>query len=259
MRPFADDLIFVAFGYGSMVVASPGRFFTLSTSTMAKILLVEDDKDLAENVEDWLKHETYVVEVAHTAELAAELLATFYYDLLILDWNLPGLSGIDLIKTYRANGGLTSVLMITGKETIKDKEVGLDAGADDYLTKPFHLRELSARVRALLRRPRNTHTAVLTGGDIALDTATRQVSRAGQPIDLMPKEYALLEFFLRHPNQVFAQEAIIDHLWHSEKGVGVETVRTNIMRLRKKIDGDSEDSLIKNLRGHGYKLELPEK
>jgi DNA-binding response OmpR family regulator len=224
---------------------------------MSKILLVEDDKDLAENVEDWLKHETYTVEVAHTAELASELLAEFYYDLLILDWNLPGLSGVDLIKKYRAGGGLTSVLMITGKETIKDKEIGLDAGADDYLTKPFHLRELSARVRAILRRPRQAQAPTLTGGDIAIDTASRQVTRGGQTIELMPKEYALLEFFLRHPNQVFAQEAIIEHLWHSEKGVGIETVRTNIMRLRKKIDVDGVDSMIKNLRGHGYMLEVP--
>ncbi|MBS1989747.1 MAG: response regulator transcription factor [Cyanobacteria bacterium SZAS LIN-2] len=224
---------------------------------MAKILVVEDDKDLAENIEDWLKHESYTVEVAHTAELASELLATFFYDLLVLDWNLPGASGVELVKMYRAGGGLTSVLMITGKETVKDKEIGLDAGADDYLTKPFHLRELSARVRALLRRPRNALATVLSAGDISLDSATRQVKKGEQVIDLMPKEYALLEFFLRHPNQVFDQDAIIDHLWHSEKGVGIETVRTNIMRLRKKIDGDSEDSLIKNLRGQGYKLEWP--
>jgi len=226
---------------------------------MAKILVVEDDKDLAENIEDWLKHETYTVEVAHTAELARELLATFFYDLLVLDWNLPGLSGVDLVKMYRAGGGQTSVLMITGKETIKDKEIGLDAGADDYLTKPFHLRELSARVRALLRRPRSALATVLSAGDISLDAATRQVKKGEQILELMPKEYALLEFFLRHPNQVFDQEAIIDHLWNSEKGVGIETVRTNIMRLRKKIDGDSEESMIKNLRGQGYKLELPGK
>jgi len=226
---------------------------------MAKILVVEDDKDLAENIEDWLKHETYTVEVAHTAELAGELLATFFYDLLVLDWNLPGLSGVDLVKMYRAGGGQTSVLMITGKETIKDKEIGLDAGADDYLTKPFHLRELSARVRALLRRPRSALATVLSAGDISLDASTRQVKKGGQLLELMPKEYALLEFFLRHPNQVFDQEAIIDHLWNSEKGVGIETVRTNIMRLRKKIDGDSEESMIKNLRGQGYKLELPGK
>jgi len=224
---------------------------------MTKILVVEDDEDLAENVEDWLKHETYVVEVAHSAELASELLQSFYYDLLILDWNLPGLSGVDLVKMYRANGGQTSVLMITGKEAIKDKEIGLDAGADDYLTKPFHLRELSARVRALLRRPRQALATVLTGGDISLDASARQVKKGSEIVELMPKEYALLEFFLRHPNQVFSPESIIDHLWNSEKGVGVETVRTNVMRLRKKIDGDSEDSMIKNLRGQGYKLELP--
>lgn len=224
---------------------------------MAKILVVEDDVSVAENVQDYLVHENFVVEITHTAESAQELLKSFHYDLIILDWSLPKLSGVQFLQQYRAQGGQAPVLMLTGKETVNDKEVGLDSGADDYLTKPFHLREVSARVRALLRRPTTHIGTVITIGDLCMDTAARTVTKGGEALDLLPKEYALLELFFRNPNQYFDGDSILERLWHSETDAGPGTVRTTMARLRKKIDTDGEESMIKNDRGFGYKLEMP--
>jgi DNA-binding response OmpR family regulator len=222
---------------------------------MARILVVDDDKNQLENVEDWLLHEHHTVETAASAEEAEELLKAYIYDLLIFDWSMPRMSGVELLKRFRASGGVTPVMMLTGKEGLEDKEQGLDAGADDYLTKPFHLKELSARVRALLRRPKETLGNVLRAGDIEMDTATYRTTRAGKPIELLPKEYAVLQFLMRHPNQVFDAQAILDRVWNSEQQVGPETVKTTILRLRKKIDEDRAESIIKSTRGIGYKIE----
>jgi DNA-binding response OmpR family regulator len=222
---------------------------------MAKILIVDDDVSIAENVQDFLTHESYVCEVAHSAENAHELIRSFHYDLIILDWSLPKQSGVGFLKQYRASGGQAPILMLTGKEAVQDKEIGLDAGADDYLTKPFHLREVSARVRALLRRP-NVHLGtVITIAGLSIDTATRTVTKDGEPLDLLPKEYALLELFFRNPNQYFDGDSILERVWHSETDAGPGTVRTTMARLRKKIDTDGKESVIKNDRGFGYKLE----
>ena len=222
---------------------------------MAKILMVEDDASVAENVQDFLVSEGYVVEVAPTAEDAQDLVKSFPYDLIILDWSLPKLSGVGFLKLYRAAGGNVPVLMLTGKESISDKEVGLDSGADDYITKPFHLRELSARIRALLRRPNTQIGTVLTIADLSIDTVARTVSKGGEAIELLPKEYALLELFFRNPNQYFDGDSILERVWHSESDAGPGTVRTTMARLRKKIDTEGQESIIKNDRGFGYKLE----
>jgi two-component system OmpR family response regulator len=222
---------------------------------MARILVVDDDKNQLENVEDWLLHEHHTVETAESAEQAEELLKAYQYDLLIFDWSMPQMSGVELLKRFRAAGGVTPVMMLTGKEGLDDKEQGLDAGADDYLTKPFHLKELSARIRALLRRPKETLSNVLRAGDIEMDTATFRTTRGGKPIELLPKEYAVLQFLMRHPNQVFDAQAILDRVWNSEQQVGPETVKTTILRLRKKIDEDRDESIIKSTRGIGYKIE----
>jgi DNA-binding response OmpR family regulator len=224
---------------------------------MSKILLVDDDKELAENVEDYLKVDAHIVEKTHTGEDALEFLRQYVYDLVILDWGLPGLSGVEVLRKYRAIGGQTPILMLTGKETLQDKEIGLDAGADDYLTKPFHLRELAARVRALLRRPTAVLNNVITVGNLSVDIARRTARKDGKVLELLPKEYALLEFFLRHPDQVFDPNTLLDRVWHSEQDVGTETVRTHITRLRKKIDSLGKQSIIKNVHGQGYRLEPP--
>ena len=195
------------------------------------------------------------METAESAEQAEALLQSYTYDLLILDWQMPLMSGVELLQRFRSSGGSTPVIMLTGKETLEDKEHGLDAGADDYLTKPFHLKELSARIRALLRRPEKPVGNVLRVADIEMDTVSFCTTRASKSIDLLPKEYALLQFLMKHPNEIFDAETILDRVWNSEQQVGPETVKTTIMRLRKKIDEDRQESIIKSMRGMGYKIE----
>ena len=225
---------------------------------MAKILLVEDEEDFSDLVTMWLKNEHHIVEVADTGEKAVDLLKVYRYDLLILDWMLPGISGIDICKDFRGQGGSTPILMLTAKRHVDEKETGLDAGADDYLTKPFELKELSARVRALLRRPAAFSGTELKVGPVTMDTATHRVTRQGEEIALLPKEFALLEFFMRHPNQVFSAEALLDRVWASESEASPETIRTYIKRLRKKIDEDGSPSLVSTVHGVGYKLVEPD-
>jgi two-component system, OmpR family, phosphate regulon response regulator PhoB len=144
--------------------------------------------------------------------------------------------------------------MLTGKDTIDDKEQGLDSGADDYLTKPFHLKELSARVRALLRRSASISGNVLEVRDLVLDPTAHKLTRNGAEIQLHPKEFALLEHLMRHPNQVFSAQNLLDRVWTSESNVGPETVRTCVKRLRQKIDIDGQESMLENIYGVGYKL-----
>lgn len=224
---------------------------------MSKILLVEDDKEVCDVVSDWLIDEHYTVDVVNSGSEAIERLRFDKYDVLIFDWQLPDLSGIEVCKRFRSKGGITPVLMLTGKGEIEDKEVGLDAGADDYLTKPFHPRELSARVRALLRRSGELKMNVLTCGDIVLDPQGFKVTKDGKDVSLLPKEFALLEFFLRHPNQVFSPEALLDRVWSAESEASPDTIRVHITKLRGKIDTDGQPSVIKTLHRQGYKLEPP--
>lgn len=221
---------------------------------MAKILVVEDDENLATVVHDWLTHQNNVVETVDTGAKAQELLDLYEYDVIVLDWGLPDIQGIDLCQKFRANGGQTPILMLTGKREIDEKEQGLDSGADDYLTKPFDVKELSARLRALLRRPTAINDNVLRAGDLCLDPVKYKVTKNGEEVKLYRKEFALLEFLLRHPNKIFSPESLLDHVWNSEAGVGPETVRTSIKRLRQQIDVEGQPSLIENVRGVGYKL-----
>lgn len=225
---------------------------------MAKILVVEDDHDLAERVRAWLEAERHMPEVANDGIAALEHLEAFTYDVIILDWELPGMHGIDVCRKFRAKGGLTPIIMLTGKDTVTDKEAGLDSGADDYLTKPFHVKELSARIRALMRRPTAVIGSTLKIGDVELDPSAHKATKAGKPIELLPKEFALLEFFMRHPNQLFSAEALLDRVWHSDSESTIETVYTYIKRLRAKIDVDKKNSLLKTVYGLGYRLEWTE-
>ncbi|MBC7996717.1 MAG: response regulator transcription factor [Leptolyngbya sp.] len=223
---------------------------------MAKILLVEDDVEVCEVVSDWLTEEHHVVDVVNLGQEAIERLRFDKYDVLILDWKLPDLTGIEVCKTFRAKGGTTPVIMLTGRTEVTDKETGLDAGADDYLTKPFHPRELSARLRALLRRSADLKQNVLSCGDIVVDPQGFKVTKAGAEISLLPKEFALLEFFLRHPNQVFSPEALLDRVWSAESEASPDTIRVHITKLRGKIDTEGQPSIIKTLHRQGYKLEM---
>jgi len=222
---------------------------------MAKILLVEDDLVNAGLVRDYLKHEQYTVDEAHDVSEAQGFLSAYQYDLLVLDWLLPDGSGIDVLKKFRDDGGLAPVILLTGKGHVSDKEVGLDAGADDYLTKPFEVRELSARIRALLRRNPLAQGNVLACGNITLDIKRACLTRDGEEIKLLPTEYALLEFLMRNQERVFSPGALLLHVWKSDSDATENGVRTYIARLRQKIDTQGKPSLIKTIHGLGYKLE----
>ncbi|MBX9567609.1 MAG: response regulator transcription factor [Candidatus Obscuribacterales bacterium] len=226
---------------------------------MAKILLVEDDLQIAETVSNWLKSEHFEVIHCDDGADASYRLKAQTFDLGIFDWELPGMSGLDLCRNYRASQGAMPILMLTGKDSMADKIAGLDVGADDYLTKPFSLKELSARVRALLRRPAVVVSNVLELGSLRLDTQKHRLTKDGAEIQLMPRDFALLEFFMRNPDIVFSSEALLNRVWNDESEAGSDALRTSIKRLRKKLDsGDNEaDSVIENIPRVGYRFRLP--
>lgn len=221
---------------------------------MAKILLVEDDVDLCTTICDRLKAEQHVLEVVHDGKEGADRLRLYSYDFVILDWNLPGKIGPEICREYRGHGGSAPVLMLTGRGEVHDKETGLDAGADDYLTKPFSTRELAARIRAILRRPQAVIDDCLSEGDVVLNTVKHTVSVHGQFVHLHPKEFAILELLLKSKDQVFSADALLDRLWKSESDATVDSVRTTIKRLRQKIDREGQPSLVKTVHGVGYKI-----
>ena len=222
---------------------------------MAKILLVEDDALTAEMLVDFLEHERYFVEHAETARQARELLEAYGYDLIVLDWELPDATGIEVLKTFRDAGGKSPVIMLTGKKSTSEKEAGLDSGADDYLTKPFEMRELSARLRALLRRNPVVRDNILTCGYLSLDPTTATARRDEDILKLLPTEYALLEFLMRNQGRVFNAEDLLENVWKADSEATSNGVRTYITRLRQKIDKDNKPSLLKTVHGLGYKLE----
>lgn len=221
---------------------------------MAKILLVEDDPHLATTVEDGVSFEKHIVDVATDGQQGLDMLALAQYDLIILDWELPYFTGIEILRKIRSKGNQTPVLMLTGKSSILDKESGFNCGADDYLTKPFHIKELCARIRALLRRPSIMVQETLTAGNITIDPAEFKVKRAGVEIQLARLEFAVLEFFMRNQGQVFSNETLLERVWPVDSERTPQSVRTLIKKLRLKIDGGGP-SLIKNVHGVGYKLE----
>lgn len=222
---------------------------------MAKILLVEDDKALAEAIGEFLKTQGYSVEMTHTGASGRDLLRTYTYDIIILDWTLPEMSGLDVCKDFRSRGGHTPILFLTGRTTIVEKEAALDSGSDDYLTKPFQVQELAARIRALLRRPPIYHHKTLKVRDIELDPSAHTVKKDGKEIKLYPREFSLLEFFLRNPNQIFSAEKLVENVWGSESDVTIETLRVSLARIRQALSEEKDRPLIKNIYGVGYKLE----
>lgn len=221
---------------------------------MAKIVVVEDDKDLVNLIKGILSVERHTIDSVHDGHQALAIIQMHPYDLVILDWMLPGRTGTEICKDYRARGGAAPILMLTAKATIDDRAEGLDSGADDYLTKPFHPKEFTARVRALLRRPQAVMAKTMKAADIELDPSQIKVFKANKEIHLLPKEFALLELFLRYPTQVFSAEALLDRVWNTDSSASLDTVRTYIKTLRKKIDTDPKDSLIRTVHGVGYSL-----
>jgi DNA-binding response OmpR family regulator len=222
---------------------------------MSKILIVEDDQALSANVAEWLKSKLYTVETVFNGRDALEHLRAFDYDAIVLDWELPEMTGVEILKQFRASGGTTPIIMLTGKGTVEDKEQGFDAGADDYLTKPFHPQELSARIRALLRRPAQYTGTSITVRHITLDTAKRKVTKEGVEVALQPMEYTLLEFLMKHPDQVFSTDALMRRCWESDAEISLDAIYTCIRRIRKKVDVDGQPSIIGTVHGIGYKLD----
>lgn len=222
---------------------------------MAKILLVEDDVTVAIMVEQMLMSKRHIVDVVDDGKQAIDLLRKHQYELLIVDWGLPTRTGPEICQWYRASGGTGKILFLTGHDTIDAKEFGFTSGADDYLTKPFDLRELVLRVDALLRRPEQTKQDIVQAGRISLDRQKMSAARDGVEINLTDMEFALLEFFIQNPNRVFTNKMLLEHVWPADSERSQDTIRVAINKLRKKIDGDAETSIIKNLHGRGYMLE----
>jgi two-component system, OmpR family, response regulator len=223
---------------------------------MAKVLLVEDDLAASSHLRDWLMADQYVVETADSGTFALELLQTYEYDCIILDWQLPGMSGLEVLRRLRGLGKIVPVLMLTAMSDITNKEEGFSVGADDYLTKPFDARELNARLRSLLRRAAGSPSHVLKVGNLTLEPITRIVTLDDKPIQLQPKEFALLELFMRSPNKVLSGETIVNSVWPADSEATGNTVRSYMHTLRKKIADENGKSAIQNVHGVGYKLEV---
>lgn len=221
---------------------------------MAQILIIEDDRQLAQDLKEWLEFENHNIEVVSDGASGLEAVTSQEYDLVILDVNMPRMSGLEVCRKYRENGGKSPILMLTGRDSILDKVEGLDCGADDYLTKPFHPRELSARIKALARRSPALLSRFLSAGNLTIDLQTSTVSRSGQVVILARMEYALLEFLMRNQGQVYSPDDLLNAVWATDSERSPETIRSCIKKLRDKIDGPDEPSLIKNIHGVGYKL-----
>jgi len=231
---------------------------TQSPSANMRILLVEDDRDLSEFIQKGLREERYAVDLAADGEQGLEFAESNPYDLLIVDVMLPKMDGLTLSRRLRETGHTTPILLLTVRDSVEDKVLGFDAGADHYLTKPFAFVELLARVRALLRRGGPQQVSRLKVSDLELDPASRRVWRGGKEIILTNKEYALLEFLLRNKNRVLTRTAIIQHVWDLNYDPMTNIVDAHIRALRAKMDRGFTPALITTVRGAGYMLADPE-
>ncbi|MDJ0678538.1 MAG: response regulator transcription factor [Xenococcaceae cyanobacterium MO_167.B52] len=222
-----------------------------------KILLVDDEVELTDSLSKILSYEGYQIDIAHEGYKGIELALQNNYDLLILDWMLPGKSGLEICQELRDHSLTTPVLFLTAKDTIDDRVIGLDAGADDYLIKPFELRELLARVRALLRRiPTIEHNVPekLKFGNLELDQDNQLVYRSGKAIELSEKELELLEYFMSNSGQLLTHEEIYNHLWKNNSKPSSNVVAALIRLLRRKVEVKGEPNLIHTVYGKGYRF-----
>lgn len=223
-----------------------------------RILIVEDDDRIARPLAEDLRHQQHTVDLAGDGLEGWNYTQAIAYDLILLDIMLPEIDGISLCRKLRQTQSSSLILMLTAKDTTGDKVVGLDAGADDYLVKPFELDELAARIRALSRRHHEVQSPALAHGKLRLDPCLCEVTYEGDRLDLTPKEYILLEYFLRHPQQVLTRSALLDKLWECDSFSGEGTIRTHITNLRQKLKAaGSPDNLIETVYGLGYRLSSP--
>ncbi len=216
-----------------------------------RILVVEDEHKIANSIKKGLTQESYAVDVTYTGTDGYDLASTEDYDVIVLDLLLPGMDGITICKKLRHENIHTPILMLTAKGQTNDKVEGLDAGADDYLTKPFAFEELLARIRALVRRPRSAVGTTLKVGDLTLDTLSYEVKRAGKLIQLSSREFTLLEYLMRHPNTTLTKDQIIGHVWNYDADVLPNTVEVYIGYVRNKL---GKPDILHTVRGFGYKI-----
>ncbi len=220
-----------------------------------RLLLVEDEKKVADFIIRGLRAERYAVDVAYDGDTGWQMASTVDYDLIILDLMLPGLQGGELLRRLRRHGATAAVLVLTARDATADKVETIEAGADDYLTKPFAFAELLVRVKALLRRPPVSRNNVVQVGDLELDRLTQQVRRGGKRIELTSKEYALLEYLASHPGRVLSRTMIMEHVWDESFEGLTNIVDVYVRHLRAKVDEPFATRLIQTVRGVGYCLE----
>lgn len=225
-----------------------------------RILVVEDEERIARFIKQGLEEESYAVDVVGDGPSALDWVAGASYDVILLDVMLPGLTGFEVCRILRDRGNITPVLMLTARDEVDDRVTGLDAGADDYLSKPFAFKELLARIRALTRRtaPQATPTTVLKFDDLELDTVAHQAKRRQRHIELTAKEYALLEYLMRHPRQALSRTLIRESIWGYDYYGASNVVDVYVGHLRRKLEAKGEPPLIHTVRGVGYKIDDPE-
>ena len=224
-----------------------------------RILLIEDNRRLSDSLRMILQEDGYAVDAAYDGIDGEEAGMISGYDVIILDIMLPGRNGLEVCRELRNRRINTPILMLTARDALEDRVIGLDSGADDYLVKPFEVDELRARIRALLRRESSGKSGLLSIADLELDPATHTVQRAGRPIELTAKEFSLLEYMMRHPNHLITREMAEEHLWSYDHIVASNVVDVYIRRLRRKIDDPCPLKLLETMRGAGYRIREPEK
>jgi DNA-binding response OmpR family regulator len=225
-----------------------------------RILLAEDDEAVAKSVAAYLSFGNHLVETSHNGLDALQSALAGNFDLLILDWDLPDTTGLEIVRRVRAEGSPVPIIMMTGKSSLVDKESGFSSGVDDYVTKPFAMQELGMRVAALLRRASQTVTVstqtILSCGPFEIDRQSRTFRKHGTAIHLLPKEFAVMEFFMLHPNKVYSGDELLNRLWLGASDPSPDAVAACIKRLRKKVDDPGSESFLKAVYGVGYKLQL---
>lgn len=222
-----------------------------------RVLVVEDEHKLAGVLARGLEEQGYAVDIAYDGAAGLTLAEMGPYDLVVLDIMLPEIDGLTVCRRLRAEQHNMPVLMLTARDTLDDRVAGLDSGADDYLVKPFAFRELLARVRALLRRDTLSKDPIVRAADVEVNTVTHEVHRAGRAVELTSKEYAVLEYFVRHPNQVLTRTQIAEHVWDYDFVAMSNVVDVYMRYLRRKLGDEEEPRLLRTIRGTGYQLRVP--
>lgn len=222
---------------------------------MAKVLIVQDTQHRADDVADHLDKQQFLVECITDGNSALSRMTSYHYDVVVMDWAQPDINAPELCQEYRKAGGNSPILLLSNMADVELKEAGLEAGADDFLTKPYHPKELVARVRALRRRSTAHFQAALHAGDLRLDPDARTLTKNGVPLHLEPREFNLLEFLMRNQNKTYSAESLIRNVWESDSQTTTDTLRAYIRSIRKKIDSPGQDSIISTVHGVGYKIQ----